>query len=80
MEVPPFMTLHLINAYEEKGEDGDKTHAIIADCCEYYADPSIIKEFELHRLRSPGIYSDAFPDARLLRNYIFLDDDMAAVI
>ncbi|CAD6227852.1 unnamed protein product [Miscanthus lutarioriparius] len=74
VEVPPFMTLHLINAYEEKGEDGDKTHAIIADCCEYYADPSIIKEFELHRLRSPGIYSDALPDARVARFRIPLDE------
>ncbi|CAD6253839.1 unnamed protein product [Miscanthus lutarioriparius] len=57
VEVPPFMALHFINAYQQRD-------AIIADCCEYYADPSVIKALALHRLRSSGINKDAFPDAR----------------
>ena len=64
VEVPPFMALHFINAYEQRDDDGDKTGVVIADCCEYYADPSIIKALALHRLRSSGINKDAFPDAR----------------
>ena len=59
MEVPPFMALHFINAYQQRD-------AIIADCCEYYADPSVIKALALHRLRSSVINKDAFPDARYL--------------
>jgi len=59
VEVPPFMALHFINAYQQRD-------AIIADCCEYYADPSVIKALALHRLRSSGINKDALPDARYL--------------
>ncbi|KAL6646445.1 hypothetical protein ACP70R_018053 [Stipagrostis hirtigluma subsp. patula] len=70
VEVPPFMTFHFINAYEERREDGVR---IIADCCEYYADPAIVKEFALHRLRSPRADNDAFPDARVARFVIPLD-------
>jgi len=59
VEVPPFMALHFINAYQLRD-------AIIADCCEYYADPSVIKALALHRLRSSGINKDEFSDARYL--------------
>ena len=41
VEVPPFVAFHFINAYEEKGDDGARASAVVADCCEYYADPSI---------------------------------------
>ncbi|KAL6865216.1 hypothetical protein ACP4OV_016367 [Aristida adscensionis] len=70
VEVPPFITFHFINAYEEKREDGLR---IVADCCEYYADPAIVKEFALHRLRSPRADKDPFPDARVARFTIPLD-------
>lgn len=72
VEVPPFMALHFINAYEQRDDDGG-TGVIIADCCEYYADPAIIEALALHRLRSPGINKDAFPDARVARFRIPLD-------
>ncbi|RLM69470.1 hypothetical protein C2845_PM17G07050 [Panicum miliaceum] len=73
VEVPLFIALHFINAYEQRDSDGDTTGMVIADCCEYYADPSIIKALALHRLRSPGINKDPFPDARVARFRIPLD-------
>jgi carlactone synthase/all-trans-10'-apo-beta-carotenal 13,14-cleaving dioxygenase len=63
VEVPPSMALHFINSYELKDNDG-RTGVIIADSCEYYADPAIIEALALHRLRSRKINKDAFPEAR----------------
>ncbi|CAL4961439.1 unnamed protein product [Urochloa decumbens] len=71
VEVPPFMAIHFINAYEEKREDGQPA-AVIVDCCEYYADPAILDTLALQRLRSPR-NSDAFPDGRVGRFRIPLD-------
>ncbi|KAK3165421.1 hypothetical protein QOZ80_1AG0032970 [Eleusine coracana subsp. coracana] len=72
IEVPPFMTFHFINAYEEKaGEDGQAT-AVIVDCCEYYADPTMIQTLLLHKLRS-GTDKDELPDSRVARFRIPLD-------
>jgi carlactone synthase / all-trans-10'-apo-beta-carotenal 13,14-cleaving dioxygenase len=62
VEVPPFMAIHFINAYEEKGEDGQAA-AVIVDCCEHYGDPAIIETLVLHRLRSLR-EKDVLPDAR----------------
>ncbi|KAL6865213.1 hypothetical protein ACP4OV_016364 [Aristida adscensionis] len=39
------MTFHFINAHDQTRQDGVR---IVADCCEYYADPAIVKEFSLH--------------------------------
>ncbi|GLJ14636.1 hypothetical protein SUGI_0236760 [Cryptomeria japonica] len=50
VEVPLFITLHFINAYEERQELGKKT-LIIVDCCEYNADPSIVDILKLKELR-----------------------------
>ncbi|GJN17694.1 hypothetical protein PR202_gb04784 [Eleusine coracana subsp. coracana] len=72
VEVPPFMTFHFINAYEEKaGEDGEAT-AVILDCCEYYADPTMIQTLLLHKLRS-GTDKDELPGSRVGRFRIPLD-------
>ena len=68
MEVPTFMALHLINAYEEKCKGGYKTEAIIVDCCEYYGDPAVIKALALQRLRSVRADKEAFPDARFVED------------
>lgn len=73
VEVPPFVAFHFINAYEENGDDGGaRPSAIIADCCEYYADPAIIQALDLHRLRSPEAAKD-FPESRVARFRIPLD-------
>lgn len=62
MEVPLFVQFHFINAYEEKAEDGRVT-AVIADCCEHNADPTILDRLRLQHLRSfTGV--DVLPDAR----------------
>lgn len=62
VEVPPFVTFHFINAYEEKDEQGRVT-AIIADCCEHNGDASILDLLRLKNLRSStGL--DVLPDAR----------------
>ncbi|KAL6614534.1 hypothetical protein ACP70R_036804 [Stipagrostis hirtigluma subsp. patula] len=42
VELPPFMAIHFINAYEEKREDGQAA-AVIVDCCEHYGNPAIIE-------------------------------------
>ena len=63
VEVPPFVAFHFINAYEEKGDDGARASAVVADCCEYYADPAIIQALALRKLRSPETAKD-FPDSR----------------
>jgi len=78
VEVPPFVAFHFINAYEENGDDDDgvRPNAIIADCCEYYADPAIIQALALHRLRSPETAKD-FPDSRVARFRIPLDGSAA---
>ncbi|KAF8663538.1 hypothetical protein HU200_055349 [Digitaria exilis] len=77
VEVPPFMALHFINAYEQRDGIGDRTDVVIADCCEYYADPAIIEALALHRLRSPGINENAFPEARVARFRIPLDGTLS---
>ncbi|XP_078168743.1 carotenoid cleavage dioxygenase 8 [Carex rostrata] len=71
VEVPPFVTFHFINAYEEKDEQGRAT-AIIADCCEHNGDASILDLLRLKNLRSStGL--DVLPDARVGRFRIPLD-------
>jgi carotenoid cleavage dioxygenase-like enzyme len=37
VEVPPFMAIHYINAYED---DIDGAAVVIVDCCEHYSDPA----------------------------------------
>ncbi|XP_034597338.1 carotenoid cleavage dioxygenase 8 homolog A, chloroplastic [Setaria viridis] len=71
VEVPPFMAIHYINAYEEKDEDG-RAAAVIVDCCEHYGDPAIIETLVLHRLRSLRD-EDVLPNARVGRFTIPLD-------
>lgn len=69
--VPPFMAIHFINAYAEVDEDGEATE-IIADCCERYGDPAIIKTLILRQLRSfRGM--DLLPNSRVGRFRIPLD-------
>ncbi|KAJ3670981.1 hypothetical protein LUZ60_008407 [Juncus effusus] len=71
VEVPPFVTFHFINAYEEKDQDGRVT-GIIADCCEHNADTSILDLLRLNNLRTfAGL--DVLPDARVGRFRIPLD-------
>ncbi|KAJ4797416.1 Carotenoid cleavage dioxygenase 8 [Rhynchospora pubera] len=71
VEVPPFVTFHFINAYEEKDKQGRVT-AIIADCCEHNGDTSILDLLRLNNLRSStGL--DVLPDARVGRFRIPLD-------
>jgi len=49
VEVPPYVTFHFINAYEETDEEGRVT-AIVADCCEHNADTSILDKLRLQNL------------------------------
>ncbi|GJM93157.1 hypothetical protein PR202_ga09687 [Eleusine coracana subsp. coracana] len=70
VEVPPFMAIHFINAYEETREDGQAV--IVVDCCEHYGDPAIFETLVLHRLRSFRD-KDVLPDARIGRFKIPLD-------
>ena len=62
MEVPPYVTFHFINAYEETDEEGRVT-AIVADCCEHNADTTILDKLRLQNLRSLA-GQDVLPDAR----------------
>ncbi|KAG8077895.1 hypothetical protein GUJ93_ZPchr0007g4328 [Zizania palustris] len=71
VEVPPFVTFHFINAYEETDEEGRVT-AIIADCCEHNANTAILDKLRLHNLRSTA-GQDVLPDARVGRFRIPLD-------
>ncbi|KAK6927357.1 Carotenoid oxygenase [Dillenia turbinata] len=71
VEVPLYVTFHFINAYEERDEDGRVT-AVIADCCEHYADTSILERLRLKHLRSFN-GQDVLPDARVGRFIIPLD-------
>ncbi|XP_008810664.2 carotenoid cleavage dioxygenase 8 homolog B, chloroplastic-like [Phoenix dactylifera] len=71
VEVPPFVTFHFINAYEEKDENGRAT-SIIADCCEHNADTTILAKLRLQNLRSFA-GQDVLPDARVGRFRIPLD-------
>ncbi|XP_020153333.1 carotenoid cleavage dioxygenase 8 homolog B, chloroplastic-like [Aegilops tauschii subsp. strangulata] len=71
VEVPPFMTFHFINAYEEKDEEGRVT-AIIADCCKHNANTSIHDNLRLHNLRS-FTGEDVLIDSRVGRFRIPLD-------
>jgi len=71
VEVPPFMAIHYINAYEERGEDDGPAAAVIVDCCEHYGDPAIIETLVLHRLRSFRD-QDVLPDARYHTMYIHI--------
>ncbi|KAK1315495.1 hypothetical protein QJS10_CPA06g00776 [Acorus calamus] len=50
VEVPLFVTFHFINAYEERDEEGRVT-AIVADCCEHYANTEILDQLRLRNLR-----------------------------
>ncbi|MFS7889804.1 putative oxidoreductase [Helianthus anomalus] len=71
VEVPLFVTFHFINAYEEKDEEG-RIIGVIADCCEHYADTTILDNLRLQNLRSWG-GEDVLPDARVGRFRIPLD-------
>ncbi|KVH90335.1 Carotenoid oxygenase [Cynara cardunculus var. scolymus] len=71
VEVPLFVTFHFINAYEEKDEQGRIT-GVIADCCEHYADTTILDNLRLQNLRSWS-GEDVLPDARVGRFRIPLD-------
>nr|GLL38076.1 carotenoid cleavage dioxygenase 8 homolog B, chloroplastic [Ipomoea trifida] len=71
VEVPLYVTFHFINAYEERDEDGRVT-AVIADCCEHNADPTILDKLRLQNLRSYN-GEDVLPDARVGRFTIPLD-------
>ncbi|KAL6897953.1 hypothetical protein ACP4OV_006912 [Aristida adscensionis] len=73
VEVPPFMAMHFINAYEEKRRDDDgQAVAVVVDCCEHYGDPATIHTLDIHSLRSlQG--EDVLPDARVGRFRIPLD-------
>ncbi|KAI3791998.1 hypothetical protein L2E82_05867 [Cichorium intybus] len=71
VEVPLFVTFHFINAYEEKDEEGRIT-GVIADCCEHYADTTILDNLRLQNLRSWS-GEDVLPDARVGRFRIPLD-------
>ncbi|KAK1265995.1 hypothetical protein QJS04_geneDACA002688 [Acorus gramineus] len=50
VEVPLFVTFHFINAYEERDKEGRVT-AIVADCCEHYANTEILDQLRLRNLR-----------------------------
>ena len=69
--MPPFMAIHYINAYEERGEGDGPAAAVIVDCCEHYGDPAIIETLVLHRLRSFR-YQDVLPDARYYTMYMHM--------
>lgn len=71
VEVPPYVTFHFINAYEEKDVEGRVT-AIVADCCEHNANTSILDKLRLQNLRS-STGQDVLPDARVGRFRIPLD-------
>ncbi|PKA56921.1 Carotenoid cleavage dioxygenase 8 like B, chloroplastic [Apostasia shenzhenica] len=71
VEVPPFVTFHFINAYEEEDDDG-RVIAIIADCCEHNANTAILEKLRLHNLRTLN-GQDVLPDARVGRFRIPLD-------
>uniref|UniRef100_A0A0E0C3N8 Uncharacterized protein n=1 Tax=Oryza meridionalis TaxID=40149 RepID=A0A0E0C3N8_9ORYZ len=68
VEVPPFMAIHFINAYEEEGDEA----AVVVDCCEHYGNPAIIETLVLNRLRSLR-GKDVLPNARVGRFRIPLD-------
>lgn len=64
VKVPLFATFHFINAFEEKDGDG-KVVEVIADCCELYADTTILDKLRLQQLRSfSGI--DSLPHSRYM--------------
>uniref|UniRef100_A0ACD5ZQH8 Uncharacterized protein n=1 Tax=Avena sativa TaxID=4498 RepID=A0ACD5ZQH8_AVESA len=67
VEVPPFMTFHYINAYEE-----GRVTAIIADCSEHYANTSILDTLRLQNLRDFSD-DDVLTDSRVGRFRIPLD-------
>ncbi|XP_068638530.1 carotenoid cleavage dioxygenase 8 homolog B, chloroplastic-like [Aristolochia californica] len=71
VETPLYATFHFINAYEERDDKGRVT-AIIADCCEHNADPSILDKLRMQNLRSFS-GEDVLPDARVGRFTIPLD-------
>ncbi|MED6154631.1 Carotenoid cleavage dioxygenase 8, chloroplastic, partial [Stylosanthes scabra] len=71
VEVPLYVTFHFINAYEERDEDGRVT-AVIADCCEHYANTDILEKLRLNNLRSFN-GEDVLPDARVGRFRIPFD-------
>ncbi|XP_039811974.1 BTB/POZ and MATH domain-containing protein 1-like [Panicum virgatum] len=48
VEVPPYVTFHFINAYEETDEG--RVKAIVSDCCEHNADTSILDKLRLQNL------------------------------
>jgi len=63
VEVPAFMAIHYINAYEDDANGA----AVIVDCCEHYGDPAIIHTLLLHRLRSLSNDKDPLPNARYVQ-------------
>ncbi|MQM11929.1 hypothetical protein Taro_044845 [Colocasia esculenta] len=71
LEVPPHVTFHFVNAYEEQDEDG-RVVGVVVDSCEHNADTSILQKLSLQNLRSfSGV--DCLPDARVGRFRLPLD-------
>ncbi|XP_071916969.1 carotenoid cleavage dioxygenase 8 homolog B, chloroplastic-like [Coffea arabica] len=72
VEVPLYMTVHFINAYEETDEHG-RIKAVIVDCCEHInADTTILEMMNLQHLRSFN-GEVVLPDARVGRFIVPLD-------
>lgn len=70
VQVPPFVTFHFINAYEETDEATGKVR-VIADCCEHMGKPTILERMRLDALRE--VPRDNIPDARVGRLIVPLD-------
>ncbi|MCO5610896.1 hypothetical protein L7F22_065139 [Adiantum nelumboides] len=70
VEVPPFVTFHFINAYEDVDEATGKVR-VIADCCEHMNRPTILACMRLDALRENP--KDTIPDARVGRLIVPLD-------
>ncbi|KAJ4708077.1 Carotenoid cleavage dioxygenase 8 [Melia azedarach] len=78
VEVPLYIAIHFINAYEETNEDA-RVKAIIADCCEYYADTTLLEKLTMQNLRSFN-GQDVPLNARVGRFIIPLDGNTPTVV
>ncbi|MCO5562236.1 hypothetical protein L7F22_015862 [Adiantum nelumboides] len=73
VKVPPFVTFHFINAYEDVDEATGKVR-VIADCCEHMNRPTILACMHLDALRENP--KDTIPDARVGRLIVPLDGSL----